>query len=296
MPAKGREEDLASGRVRRALHSQTYESGPNLLGCFMLSSQNRHGHLLSSFFRKAMTVLVLLGIWALLVAVFKPAPFILPGPVAVIQTLFEKWNSLIFHSGITLVEIVFGLIIGTVLGVATALLVNSFQFARQHIMPVVIASQALPVFAIAPLLVLWFGLGLGSKIAMATLIIYFPVASALNDGLQRADGNLVDLARLYRASPWQTLIHFRLPAAMPSLASGLRVAATVAPIGAIVGEWVGASGGLGYVINQANARMQTDTVFAGLFLLVIMVLVLRSLVDFALDRLVHWAPRTQVSF
>ena len=264
--------------------------------CSMSSNQSKIGSLLSRFFKKAITALILLGVWALLVTVFKPAPFIFPGPIAVFQTLFEKWNSLLFHSGITLLEIILGLFLGTLLGVLTALLVNSFQFARQHIMPVMVASQALPVFAIAPLLVLWFGLGLGSKIAMATLIIYFPVASALNDGLQRADGNLVDLARLYRASPWQTLIHFRLPAAMPSLASGLRVAATVAPIGAIVGEWVGASGGLGYVINQANARMQTDTVFAGLFLLVIMVLVLRSLVDFALDRLVHWAPRTQVSF
>lgn len=160
-------------------------------------------------------------------------------------------------------------------------------------MPLVVASQALPVFAIAPLLVLWFGLGLGSKIAMATLIIYFPVASALNDGLRRADGHLIDLARLYRATPWETLIHFRLPAALPSLATGLRVAATVAPIGAIVGEWVGASGGLGYVINQANARMQTDTVFAALFVLIIMVVLLRWLVDAILDRLIHWAPRTE---
>jgi len=262
----------------------------------MLLNESTYEPLILRLFKKGLTALFLLGIWALLVFIFEPAPFILPGPVAVLQTLFEQWNSLIFHSGITLLEIIMGLIIGSVLGVATALLVNSFRFARRHIMPIMVASQALPVFAIAPLLVLWFGLGLGSKIAMATLIIYFPVASALNDGLQRADGNLVDLARLYRASSWQTLIHFRLPAAMPSLASGLRMAATVAPIGAIVGEWVGASGGLGYVINQANARMQTDTVFAGLFLLVIMVLVLRSLVDFAMDRLVHWAPRTQLSF
>ena len=125
------------------------------------------------------------------------------------------------------------------------------------------------------------------------LIIYFPIASALNDGLARAEGNLIDLARLHGATRWQTLLHFRLPAAMPSLASGLRVAATIAPIGAIVGEWVGASGGLGYVINQANARMQTDTVFAGLVLLIIMVVALRLAMGFVLDTLIHWAPRTQ---
>ena len=105
----------------------------------------------------------------------------------------------------------------------------------------------------------------------------------------------MDLARLNGASSIQTLIHFRLPAAMPSLASGIRVAATVAPIGAVVGEWVGASAGLGYVINQANARMQTDIVFAGLVLLIIMVVTLRWLIDHLMDYLVPWAPRTQTS-
>lgn len=247
----------------------------------------------ATILRGVITAAVLLAIWWVGVFLFEPAPFILPGPERVLSALWAQPGSLLYHAGITLTEIVLGLGLGATLGVATALLMNSVPVARRYVMPVVVASQALPVFAIAPLLVLWFGLGLGSKIAMATLIIYFPVASALNDGLVRAEGNLVDLARLYRATPWQMLTRFRLPAAMPSLASGLRVAATIAPIGAVVGEWVGASGGLGYVINQANARMQTDTVFAGLFLLVIMVVTLRFLIDVALDRLVHWAPKTQ---
>lgn len=244
-------------------------------------------------FQGIITALFLLLIWWVGVAIFSPAPFILPGPVSVLETLWQQGGSLLYHAGITLSEIIIGLICGAVLGVATALAVNSVSWAKRYVMPVVMASQALPVFAIAPLLVLWFGLGLGSKIAMATLIIYFPVASALNDGLRRADGQLMDLARLYRATPWETLRYFRLPAAMPSLASGLRVAATIAPIGAVVGEWVGAAGGLGYVINQANARMQTDTVFAALLLLIVMVVLLRWAVDLVLDRLVHWVPRTE---
>lgn len=251
---------------------------------------------LGPFLRGTLTTCVLIGLWALAVAVFQPAPFILPGPYRVIVTLVEQWNSLIYHAGVTLSEILLGLALGTVLGVSTALLVNASTVARRYVLPLIIASQALPVFAIAPLLVLWFGLGLGSKIAMATLIIYFPVASALNDGLARADSNFIDIARMYGASRFQTLSKFRLPSAMPSLASGIRVAATVAPIGAVVGEWVGASGGLGYVINQANARMQTDTVFAGLVLLIIMVVLLRLIIDKILDRLVFWAPRTNLHF
>ena len=251
---------------------------------------------LGTLMRGTLTACVLVALWGLAVAVFQPAPFIFPGPLLVLMTLIEQWNSLIYHTGITLLEILLGLLLGTVLGVATALLVNASNMARRYVLPLIIASQALPVFAIAPLLVLWFGLGLGSKIAMATLIIYFPVASALNDGLARADANFIDIARMYGASRFQILSKFRLPSAMPSLASGIRVAATVAPIGAVVGEWVGASGGLGYVINQANARMQTDTVFAGLVLLIFMVVLLRLIIDSLLDRLVFWAPRTNLHF
>lgn len=248
---------------------------------------------IAAVWRGVVTTLVLLAVWWLAVFMLEPAPFMFPGPGRVFSALWLQGGSLLYHAGITLTEILLGLLLGTVLGCATALIVNSLPLAKRYVMPVVVASQALPVFAIAPLLILWFGLGLGSKIAMATLIIYFPVASALNDGLMRADGYLIDLGRIYKATPWQMLRHFRLPAAMPSLASGLRVAATIAPIGAVVGEWVGAAGGLGYVINQANARMQTDVVFAGLLLLIIMVVLLRLIIDVALDRLVFWAPRTQ---
>ena len=251
---------------------------------------------ITSIWRGTVTAIILIAFWWLAVLVFQPAPFILPGPVKVAASLWSQSSSLLYHAGITLVEIILGLALGLVLGVATALLVNAQPLARRYVMPVIVASQALPVFAIAPLLVLWFGLGLGSKIAMATLIIYFPVASALNDGLLRTDRNWIDIAKMFGASPLQTLVKIRLPAAMPALATGTRLAATIAPIGAVVGEWVGASGGLGYVINQANARMQTDIVFAGLVLLIIMVIALRLVIDLILDKLVFWAPRTQTTF
>lgn len=247
---------------------------------------------MASASRALSTAVVLIFLWWLTVAIFQPAPFILPGPLRVAAAIAEQHATLMYHAAVTLTEILLGLALGIVLGSLTALAVNASRLARQYVMPLIVASQALPVFAIAPLLILWFGLGLGPKIAMATLIIYFPIASALNDGLSRTDANYVDIAKMYGASPIQTLMRFRLPAALPSLASGIRVAATIAPIGAIVGEWVGASGGLGYVIIQANARMQTDTVFAGLVVLVLMVVALRTSIDFILDSLVFWAPRT----
>ena len=151
-----------------------------------------------------------------------------------------------------------------------------------------VVSQALPVFAIAPLLVLWFGFGLSSKIVMASLIIFFPVTSAFYDGLRRTDPDLLDYAKLVRATPWQTLMLIRVPAALPALGSGLRVAAVFAPIGAIVGEWVGSSQGLGFVMLQANARAQADVVFAALALLAAMALLLRTIVDKATRAMTPW--------
>jgi putative hydroxymethylpyrimidine transport system permease protein len=156
-----------------------------------------------------------------------------------------------------------------------------------------VASQALPVFAIAPLLVIWLGFGMASKIVMATLIIFFPIASSFLDGLRRTDPQLLDLAVISRASRFDTLALIRFPSALPGLASGLRVAAAVAPIGAVVGEWVGASAGLGFVMLQANARVQTDVLFAALFLLALMALAIRALVDGLARRMVPWIEETE---
>jgi putative hydroxymethylpyrimidine transport system permease protein len=127
---------------------------------------------------------------------------------------------------------------------------------------------------------------------MAGLIIFFPVASSFFEGLRRTDPGLLDLARLNRASAFDTLRLIRVPAALPSLASGLRIAAAVAPLGAIVGEWVGSSAGLGLLMLHANARMQTDMVFAALFVLVVMSLLLWAAVGALTRLMLHWSPQT----
>lgn len=230
----------------------------------------------------------LIGVWSLAHAALEPPAYIFPGPRAVLETLAAQWAFLAHHAFITLSEMVIGLIAGTLLGVATALVIVLFRPARHIVLPLLVASQALPVFAIAPLLVIWLGFGLASKIAMATLIIYFPVASAFYDGLRRTEPHLLDLARLYGASAAAGLFVLRVPSALPALASGLRVAAAIAPIGAVVGEWVGASAGLGYVMLQANARVQTALVFACLVFLAGTAVLLRVVVEWLTRRLVYW--------
>ena len=180
--------------------------------------------------------------------------------------------------------------LGIVLGAVTALTLSYFRPARRWLMPVLVFSQAIPVFALAPLLVLWMGYGMASKIAMATLIIYFPVTSAFFDGLRRTEPGWLDLAQTMGGSRWSTLLHIRLPAALPAFASGLRVATAVAPIGAVVGEWVGASAGLGYLMLHANGRMQVDLMFAALLTLAVISVALYFAVDALLRRALPWQP------
>src|SRR5680860_896988 len=184
---------------------------------------------------------------------------------------------------------ILGLVIGSFMGIVIALGLSQFAILERYLMPVVVATQTLPVFAIAPLLVIWFGFGIGSKIVMASLIIFFPVASAFYDGLKSTPAVWLDLGKSCGATPFQMLLHLRIPAALPSLMTGLKVAATIAPIGAIVGEWAGARGGLGFVMLQANARTQIDLVFAALVLLAVSAFILRWLVVQFADRAVWWA-------
>lgn len=235
---------------------------------------------------------MVLLVWELIVRATAVPPFILPGPGAVASVLIDRWPLLLEHARVTAFEIVAGLILATGLGTATGLALAAFAPARRWLLPLLIVSQALPVFALAPILVLWLGYGPASKIAMAVLIIYFPLTASLYDGLRRADPNLLDLARLGGASPWQRLRLIRLPSALPALGSGLRVAAAVAPIGAVVGEWVGASAGLGYLMLHANARMQVDLMFAALVVLAAMALALYVLVDHLARRLTPWQADT----
>jgi putative hydroxymethylpyrimidine transport system permease protein len=230
----------------------------------------------------------LLAAWQLLVVVSGVPHYILPGPLRVAGALAGHWRELLEHAGITVLEILLGLVFGTLVGCLSALLIASFRSARRWLLPVLVVSQAIPVFAIAPLLVLWLGYGLASKVAMAMLIIYFPVTTAFFDGLRRCEPGWLDLARTMGASRWRGLRFVQIPAALPALASGLRVATAVAPIGAVVGEWVGSSAGLGYLMLHANARLQVDLVFAALFLLALFAVALYSAVDRALVRALPW--------
>lgn len=242
------------------------------------------------------TALVLFGGWQLLVTATGVAPYILPGPARVLQTWWRQLDLIAGHAATTALEIVLGLVIGTLLGGLAALTINARPVVGRRLLPLLVITQAVPVFAIAPLLMLWLGYGMASKVAMATLIIFFPVTVAFHDGLRRTEPGWLDLATTMTAGQAKArraiIRHIQIPAALPALASGLRVATATAPIGAVVGEWVGSSSGLGYLMLHANARLQTDLTFAALFTLAVITLALYFAMDRALRRLIPWQPDT----
>ncbi|ARE39080.1 Hydroxymethylpyrimidine ABC transporter, transmembrane component [Rhodovulum sp. P5] len=234
--------------------------------------------------RRLYTILLALGLWQAAVwAQLLPA-FVLPGPWAVAKALWSNRALLAEHGLVTLGEVGAGIGIGLTLGLAVAVLMTLSEVVRGALRPVLTASQALPVFVLAPVLTIWFGYGPEPKIAMTVLLVFFPVASGFLDGLLATPPAVLDLARMTRASRWRELLWLRLPHALPHLGAGLRIAVTYAPTGAVIGEWVGASKGLGYLMLMANARSRIDLMFAALVLIVAMTLALNAGMDRILRR------------
>ena len=227
---------------------------------------------------------VVLALWQGLVTLGGLPAYILPGPARVVLALWSSRALIAEHALATLIEVLLGIVIGTALGAVSAIGLAASAPARALVRPLLVLSQAVPVFALAPILTLWLGYGLWSKVTMALLIIYFPVTSAFFDALMRVPPDWLALARVMGAARGRTLWHIRIPAALPGLGSGLRLAAVYAPIGAVIGEWVGSSQGLGYLMLLANGRMRVDLMFASLVVLAAMTLALHTVVDLACRR------------
>ncbi|MBN1857807.1 ABC transporter permease [Candidatus Bipolaricaulota bacterium] len=204
--------------------------------------------------------------------------YIFPQPSAVFSELFRSFPGLAGHALTTVVETVAGLAIGVCAGVVLALLIVVSRTVERALYPLIIATQMVPVFAIAPLLVVWFGYGIWSKAATAALLVFFPVTVGMVDGLRSPTEDQRDLLRSLQASRRQTLRLLELPASVPALFSGLKVGVTLGVVGATIGEWIGAQRGLGFVMVQANALLRLERVFAAIVLLTAVGLLLFGLV------------------
>ncbi len=238
--------------------------------------------------RAAFALAVILLAWQLLVTLTKLPAFLLPSPWQVLTKIVSRYPVLMHHAWVTLQEMLLGLLLGLIMGFSLAMQMVWFRGVKRWLLPLLIISQAIPVFAIAPLLMLWLGYGIASKVVMAALIIFFPLTSCCFDGLNATPKHYLELCQTMGATRWQQLIHVRLPAALPAIASGLRISVVIAPIGAISGEWVGASEGLGYLMLQANARMLVDEMFAALAVLACLSMTLYAVTSRLLNQLIYW--------
>jgi ABC-type nitrate/sulfonate/bicarbonate transport system permease component len=192
------------------------------------------------------------------------------------------------HAGATLAEISVGLLAGVLGGITLALAIFYFPLLESAVYPIIIASQMVPVFAIAPLLVVWLGYGLWPKAAVAALIVFFPVTVNGVDGLRAVGGETIDVLRALGASERQIFTWVRVPASLPSLFSGLKIAVTLSVVGATIGEWIGAKRGLGYLMIESNALLRIDLVFASILALTLVGLLLFGLVRIIERRVLRW--------
>ncbi|HCN71688.1 MAG TPA: ABC transporter permease [Pusillimonas sp.] len=238
-----------------------------------------------------LTIAVLI-LWELITHVFSVEPFVLPAPSAIMHELVNQQALLASSALVTAEEIVYGFLLSMIVGVFMALLIVRFDWLGRAVYPLMVLFQNVPKIALAPLFILWFGYDLAPKLLLIVVMAFFPVALNMLVGLQSVDPNLVTLLKSVGASRNEILWRIRIPNSLPYLMSGLKIGVTLASIGAIVGEFAGASAGLGYLILFASTQMETALVFAAVVEVSILGMICYYAVEFIEWRFISWAPKS----
>jgi len=233
-------------------------------------------------------IFIILAVWEAACRGFNLPDFILPPPSQILKVAVFQAPMLLPHAGTTALEVLVGILLSLMVAVPLAMIMFAHPVVASAIAPFLVASQAVPVFAIAPLLVIWLGYGIASKVLMAAVIIFFPITVSLLEGFKSCDAEFRILFQLMGAGFWKTMRLLYWPWALPHFFAGLKVGVSVATIGAVIGEWVGAQQGLGYLMIQANARLNVDLVFAAILWLSVMGLSLWSFVGYLEKRVITW--------
>ncbi len=209
--------------------------------------------------------LIILSIWQMVITVAQVPLWLLPTPIQIISALWETRQLIWMHTLTTLVETTVGFTLAVLFSLLTAGAMVLSPWIKRLLYPFLIISQTVPLIAIAPLLILWLGYGLLPKIVIVIIVCYFPVTISLIEGLELTDPDLLNLLRSMGASRWQMFYIVRWPHALPSFFAGLKIAATYSVMGAVIGEWLGSSSGLGVYLTRSSHSFLTDRVFAAIF-------------------------------
>jgi NitT/TauT family transport system permease protein len=235
--------------------------------------------------------LVTVVLWEAAVRIFSISSFIIPAPTKIVQALVAQWGALMHATAVTAGEILFGFLVSVAVGVALALVIVRFDWLGRALYPLVVLFQNVPKVALAPIFILWFGYGLVPKIGLILVIAFFPVTLSMLAGMQSVDNSLLALMNSVGAGPTEVLLRIRVPHSLPSLMAGTKIAATLSVIGAIVGEFAGASDGLGYTIQFASTQLDTAQVFAALLLVSVLGIAFYYAAEVLERAVVPWAPR-----
>lgn len=207
-------------------------------------------------------ILGILLLWELAVRLFQIPLYVLPSPIAVVAALGEEWPVLASHGAVTVLEALAGVLISLLLALILGILMDRFPAVRKGVYPLLVVTQTVPMIVLAPILIIYMGFGPAPKVLTVVLMCFFPVAVSFSDGLSRVDEEYVHLVRSFGAGKWDAYRLVKIPAALPALLSGLKVAVTYSISGAVVGEWIGSQKGLGYYLLRVKNGYMLDKVFA----------------------------------
>lgn len=233
-------------------------------------------------------IVAVLGLWQAYVTVFAVNPIVLPGPIAIADASVRHFDTLLEQTWPTLAESIYGFALAVLIGVPLAVCVANSRILNLTFYPILIATQSVPKVAVAPIILVWFGVGMESKLVIAFLVAFFPIVVDTATGLRATPPGLLELARSVSASPSQTFWKVQFPAAMPFIISGAKVAVTLAVIGAVIGEFVGSNEGLGNLLLAANSQLDGPLAWAALVWLSILGIGLFFLVVVAERLLMPW--------
>jgi putative hydroxymethylpyrimidine transport system permease protein len=229
--------------------------------------------------------------WDVLADALNIEPFLIPAPSEIAQALWEDRDLLADNGWVTLQEVLAGFALSVVLGAGFAVVLHLFDALRRAFYPLLVASQTVPIIVVAPILVVWFGFGIGPKLAIIALICFFPITVNTLDGLRSVDPDAIRMMRTLDAGRWQLLVRLEAPTALPYFFSGAKIAVAVAVIGAVFGEWAGSSEGLGHLMLNASAQLLTARLFAAVVILSFFAIALFGLLSLLERRIAWWGPR-----
>ncbi len=250
--------------------------------------KNKYWKKRQSILYPAFFIALLFFFWELSVRSFNLPEYILPLPSGIAKAFLLNIDLLFYHSRYTLLAALSGLFLGIILALLIAYAMNKWSFLKKLLYPLLVISQTIPIIALAPVIMIWFGLGLWPKILTVTLVSFFPLTVSVSQGLEEAPQKEMDLLKVMGASHWQIIRHIKIPFALPYFFSGLKISVTYSIMGAVIGEWLGGNKGLGVYMIRSMQTFKTSNLFAAIFLVVFISLILFKITEYLSLAFMPW--------